>query len=121
MSKTWAEETIEHWLPEKGQVYVFRYVPQYAYPGDTRREGQPTFDDWLDDMRAAANGLEGPMAGVQRIYGDDHFGVTGHRPMTADERAERIEDTAAEIRRQQRQLDYLLPPVAGATTETDSA
>lgn len=117
--QTWAEETIEHWLPEKGLVYVFRWVPDYA-PYDGHRNGvHPTFEEWLDDLRGAVVGLTDPGPRVRQVYEQEQIGVAGHRPMTPDERAEHIEALAAEIRRCERQLGSLLPPVAGGTRDDE--
>ena len=92
----WAEETIEAWLDEKGLVYVFRWVPEFA-PFGGHREDHPSHDEWLDDMKAAGQGLDGPMVSYRQVYDAPHYGVGGHRPMTPEERDERIADLDRQI------------------------
>jgi hypothetical protein len=94
---TWIEERITTWLPEKGLVHVFRWVPDYAPYGSRRDPNHPTFDEWLEDMRGAAVGLEGAMPSTETSYDTERIGVSGHRPMTDEERGRHAEDLDREI------------------------
>lgn len=105
---TWEEEKIETWLPEKGLVYVRRWVPDFAPYGGRRNGEHPSFEQWLDDMRAAGADLEGPTIASWEWYDMTRYGVAGHRPWTHEERAQYAAQLAKEIEFRQYRLDALV-------------
>lgn len=88
-TKTWVSEEIETFLDDQAKVFVFRWVPNHMVHGGHRDE-HPTFEEWLDEMRQAGQGLENPDVATREHYESVRTGVDGHRNATPEEIAERL-------------------------------
>lgn len=104
--QTWHEEQIESWHAGRRTAFVFRWVPDYA-PFGGRRQEHPTYEEWIEDMRGASAGLDGPAVTHREVYDSVQYGVSGHRPMTAEEVADRAADLIRDVAAKQAEITAL--------------